>query len=210
MRVGLYARVSTLDKGQDTEVQLTDLRSYVQARGWMVVSEYVDKGQSGAKDRRPELDRLMRDARKRKIDLILCWRLDRLGRSLKHLILTLDELQSLSVGFVSYNENLDLTSSTGRLMFQLLGAFAEFERNMIRERVIAGLNHAKAKGKRLGRPGIDLDSGKLNELRGQGLTMRAMANTLGVSLGLVHKTLSKCSSPTLDKSTSKVEMATFN
>jgi DNA invertase Pin-like site-specific DNA recombinase len=210
MRVGLYARVSTLDKGQDTEVQLTDLRSYAEARGWMVVDEYVDKGQSGAKDRRPELDRLMRDARKRKIDLILCWRLDRLGRSLKHLILTLDELQGLGVGFVSYNESLDLTSSTGRLMFQLLGAFAEFERNMIRERVIAGLNHAKAKGKRLGRPGVDLDPMKLNEMRGQGLTMRTMADKLGVSLGLVHKTLSKCSPVGLDNSASKVEMATFN
>jgi DNA invertase Pin-like site-specific DNA recombinase len=209
MRVGLYARVSTLDKGQDTEVQLTDLRSYVQARGWTVVSEYVDKGQSGDKDRRPELDRLMEDARKRKIDLIVCWRLDRLGRSLKHLILTLDELQGLGVGFVSYNENLDLTSSTGRLMFQLLGAFAEFERNMIRERVIAGLNHAKAKGKKLGRPGVDLDREKLIELRDQGLTMRAMADKLGVSLGVVHKTLSKCSSPTLDKSTSKNEKVMF-
>lgn len=99
MRVGLYARVSTLDKGQDTEVQLRDLRSYAEARGWSVISEYVDKGQSGAKDWRPELDRLMRDARKRKIDLVLCWRLDRLGRSLKHLILTLDELQGLGVGF---------------------------------------------------------------------------------------------------------------
>jgi DNA invertase Pin-like site-specific DNA recombinase len=210
MRVGLYARVSTLDKGQDTEVQLRDLRSYAEARGWSVISEYVDKGQSGAKDRRPELDRLMKDARKRKIDLIVCWRLDRLGRSLKHLILTLDELQGLGVGFVSYNENLDLTSSTGRLMFQLLGAFAEFERSMIRERVIAGLNHAKAKGKKLGRPGVDLDPGKLNELRDQGLTMRTMADKLGVSLGLVHKTLSKCSSVGLDNSASKVEMAAFN
>lgn len=210
MRVGLYARVSTLDKGQDTEVQLRDLRSYAEARGWSVISEYVDKGQSGAKDRRPELDRLMKDARKRKIDLIVCWRLDRLGRSLKHLILTLDELQGLGVGFVSYNENLDLTTSTGRLMFQLLGAFAEFERNMIRERVIAGLNHAKAKGKKLGRPGVDLDTEKLIELRDQGLTMRAMADTLGVSLGLVHKTLSKCSSPDLDDSAFKVEMAAFN
>ena len=152
MRVGIYARVSTLDGGQDTEVQLRDLRSYAQARGWTIADEYVDKGQSGAKDRRPELDRLMKDVRKRKVDLILCWRLDRLGRSLKHLILTLDELQSIGVGFVSYNENLDLTTSTGRLMFQLLGAFAEFERNLIRERVKAGLANAKAKGAKLGRP----------------------------------------------------------
>jgi DNA invertase Pin-like site-specific DNA recombinase len=109
-------------------------------------------------------------------------------------------------GKVTETPNLDLTSSTGRLMFQLLGAFAEFERNMIRERVIAGLNHAKAKG----RPGVDLDLMKLNEMRGQGLTMRAMADKLGVSLGLVHKTLSKCSSVGLDNSASKVEMAAFN
>ena len=209
MRVGLYARVSTLDKGQDTEVQLTDLRSYTQARGWVVVSEYIDKGQSGAKDRRPELDRLMKDARKRKIDLVLCWRLDRLGRSLKHLIFTLDELQSIGVGFISYNENIDLTSSTGRLMFQLLGAFAEFEKNTIRDRVIAGLNHAKRKGTKLGRPGIELDPDKLIELRGQGLTMRAMANELNVSLGLVHKSMVKCSSPSLDKSTFGNEKAVF-
>ncbi len=99
MKAAIYARVSTLDKGQDTGVQLRDLRSYAQARGWIIAGEYVDKGQSGAKDRRPELDRLMKDVRKRRIDLILCWRLDRLGRSLKHLILTLDELQSLGVGF---------------------------------------------------------------------------------------------------------------
>jgi DNA invertase Pin-like site-specific DNA recombinase len=210
MKVGLYARISTLDKGQDTEVQLRDLRFYAQARGWVVVHEYVDKGQSGAKDRRPALDRLMDDARKRKIDLILCWRLDRLGRSLKHLILTLDELQGLGVGFVSYNENLDLTTSTGRLMFQLLGAFAEFERNMIKERVVAGLNHAKAKGKKLGRPGVDLDPEKLNELRGQGLTMRAMADKLGVSLGLVHKTLSKCPPLALDNPASNAETRVFN
>ena len=209
MRVGLYARVSTLDKGQDTEVQLTDLRSYTQARKWTVAGEYVDKGQSGAKDRRPELDRLMKDARKRKIDLILCWRLDRLGRSLKHLIFTLDELQSIGVGFISYNENIDLTSSTGRLMFQLLGAFAEFEKNTIRDRVIAGLNHAKRKGTKLGRPGIELDPDKLIELRGQGLTMRAMANELNVSLGLVHKSMVKCSSPSLDKSTFGNEKAVF-
>jgi len=209
VKAGLYARVSTLDKGQDTEVQLRDLRSYAQAREWTVVDEYVDRGQSGAKDRRPELDRLLRDVRKRKIDLVLCWRLDRLGRSLKHLILTLDELQGLGVGLVSYNENLDLTNSTGRLMFQLLGAFAEFERNMIRERVIAGLNHAKAKGTKLGRPGVDLDRDKLIELKDQGLTMRAMAGKLGVSVGLVHKTLLKSSSLGLDNPVSKNEKVVF-
>ena len=190
MRVGIYARVSTLDRGQDTEVQLRDLRSYAQARGWIIADEYVDKGQSGAKDRRPELDRLMKDVRKRKVDLILCWRLDRLGRSLKHLILTLDELQSIGVGFVSYNENLDLTTSTGRLMFQLLGAFAEFERNLIRERVKAGLANAKAKGAKLGRPSPEFDENELVRLRKSGLTIRRIAERLNLRKSFVHKTLS--------------------
>jgi putative DNA-invertase from lambdoid prophage Rac len=189
MKAGIYARVSTLDKGQDTEVQLRDLRSYAQARGWIIAGEYVDKGQSGAKDRRPELDRLMKDVRKRKVDLVLCWRLDRLGRSLKHLILTLDELQSVGVGFVSYNENLDLTTSTGRLMFQLLGAFAEFERNLIKERVKAGLANAKAKGARLGRPSPEFDEDELIRLRKSGETIRGIAQRLNLRKSFVHKTL---------------------
>lgn len=190
MKAAIYARVSTLDKGQDTEVQLRDLRSYAQARGWIIAGEYVDKGQSGAKDRRPELDRLMKDIRKRKVDLILCWRLDRLGRSLKHLILTLDELQSVGVGFVSYNENLDLTTSTGRLMFQLLGAFAEFERNLIKERVKAGLANAKAKGAKLGRPSPEFDEDELVRLRKSGVTIRGIAERLNLRKSFVHKTLS--------------------
>jgi len=190
MKAAIYARVSTLDKGQDTEVQLRDLRSYAQARGWIVAGEYVDKGQSGAKDRRPELDRLMTDVRKRKVDLILCWRLDRLGKSLKHLILTLDELQSVGVGFVSYNENLDLTTSTGRLMFQLLGAFAEFERNLIKERVKAGLANAKAKGAKLGRPSPEFDEDELIRLRKSGVTIRGIAERLNLRKSFVHKTLS--------------------
>ena len=189
MKAAIYARVSTLDKGQDTEVQLRDLRSYAQARGWIVAGEYVDKGQSGAKDRRPGLDKLMTDVRKRKVDLILCWRLDRLGRSLKHLILTLDELQSVGVGFVSYNENLDLTTSTGRLMFQLLGAFAEFERNLIKERVKAGLANAKAKGAKLGRPSPEFDEDELLRLRKSGVTIRGIAERLNLRKSFVHKTL---------------------
>lgn len=188
-KVALYARVSTGDKGQDAELQLRDLRSYVQARGWMIFKEYVDNGVSGSKDRRPMLDAMMDDARKRKIDLILCWRLDRLGRSLKHLILTLDELQAVGAGFVSYKENIDLTTSTGRLMFQLLGAFAEFERNLIQERVRAGIQNARSKGKRLGRPVKELDRGKLFEMRDKGLTMRAIAQSLDCSPALVYKTL---------------------
>ncbi len=115
LRVAIYARVSTADKGQNPEVQLKPLREYCTARDYEVFSEYVDVGQSGKKDRRPQLDRLMDDSRKRLIDCIIVWKLDRFGRSLKHLVTTLDELNSLDVSFISYQENIDLSTPSGRL-----------------------------------------------------------------------------------------------
>jgi len=190
-KVGIYARVSTLDKGQDTELQLSDLRAYASARGWKVFKEYVDAGQSGSKEQRPAFSQLMEDARKRKIDIILVWRLDRFGRSLKHLIVSLDEIKTLGVGFVSFKENLDFTTATGRLMLHLLGAFAEFEKEIIRERVKAGVAHAKAKGKRLGRRPL-LDEGLLRTVRDRrdkGVSIRSISRELGVSKSLVHKSL---------------------
>ena len=191
MRVGLYARVSTLDKGQDVDLQLRDLREYAGARGWEVFREYVDEGQSGAKDRRPALDELLTDARRRKIDVVAVWRLDRLGRSLKHLIGLLDELHALGVGFISLGESLDFTTPAGRLMFHLLGAFAQFERDIIRERVKAGMANAKAKGKPIGRrPKIALgDLRTAVGLRGRGESIRGIAGVLGVSKSAVHKAL---------------------
>src|SRR5208337_3002311 len=159
LRVAIYARVSTVDKGQNPEVQLKPLREYCTARGLEVFSEYVDVGQSGKKDRRPQLDRLMDDSRKRHIDCIVVWKLDRFGRSLKHLVTALDELSALNVGFISYQDNLDLSTAQGRLMFHIIGAMAEFERELIGERVKAGLDNARRKGKRLGRapvPPVDL------------------------------------------------------
>jgi len=149
-KVGIYARVSTADKGQDPELQLRDLREYANARGWKVFGEYADIGESGSKDKRPQLDRLMDDARKRRIDGILVWKLDRFGRSLKSLVNTLEELRSLGIQFVSYTENLDFSTPAGRAMANLIGVFAESERDLIRERVVAGLANAEAKGKRLG------------------------------------------------------------
>ena len=154
LRVAIYARVSTVDKGQNPEVQLKPLREYCTARGLEVFSEYVDVGQSGKKDRRPQLDRLMDDSRKRLIDCIIVWKLDRFGRSLKHLVTALDELNSLDVSFISYQENIDLSTPSGRLMFHMIAAMAEFERELIRERVCAGVAHARAKGKKLGRKGL--------------------------------------------------------
>lgn len=199
-KVGIYARVSTLDKGQDVDLQISELRAYAMARGWEIFNEYVDIGQSGAKEQRPSLNKLIEDARKRRIDIILVWRLDRFGRSLKHLIVSLDELKAIGVGFVSLKESLDFTTSTGRLMLHLLGAFAEFERELIRERVKAGVAHAKAKGKRLGRPIEEINVKKLLELRNQGSTVRAIAQEIGVSVGLVHKTLRNYHQETLNKS----------
>src|SRR4051812_45902164 len=149
MKAAIYARVSTVD--QEPENQLQELRRYVEAGGWAAV-EYIDRGVSGAKDRRPGLDDLVRDAKRRRFDVVVCWRLDRLGRSLKHLITLLEELQSLGVAFVSLAEGIDATTPAGKLQMHILGAIAEFERERIRERVLAGLRRAKAQGQQLGRP----------------------------------------------------------
>src|SRR5207302_3343335 len=144
MRAAIYARVSTFD--QEPENQLQELRRYVRARGWSA-AEYVDRGVSGAKDRRPALDQLLADARRRRIDVLVCWRLDRLGRNLKHLITLLDDLQVLGVAFVSLAEGIDATTPAGKLQLHILAAIAEFERERIRERVLAGLPRAKAHGR---------------------------------------------------------------
>src|SRR6516165_7496669 len=149
MKAAVYARVSTVD--QEPENQLAELRRYSSAREW-ASQEYVDRGVSGAKDRRPALDDLLRAARRRQFDVLVCWRLDRLGRNLRHLITLLDELQALGVAFVSLAEGIDATTPAGKLQMHILGAIAEFERERIRERVQAGLSRAKAQGKRLGRP----------------------------------------------------------
>ncbi len=153
-RVALYARVSTLNGHQDPEMQLRELREFAGARGWQIVAEFTDRGVSGSKDRRPQLDRLMDAARSRKIDVLIVWKLDRFARSLKHMVVALSEFESLGVPFVSLRDNLDLTTPSGRLMFHVVSAMAEFERALIQERVRAGLQHARAKGKRLGRPTV--------------------------------------------------------
>ena len=148
-RAAIYARVSTLD--QEPENQLAELRQYITARGWTAL-EYVDQGISGSKERRPALDRVIGDARRRRFDVLVCWRLDRLGRNLKHLVTLLDELQALGVAFVSLGEGIDCTTPAGRLQLHILAALAEFERSRIAERVRAGLARARRQGKRLGRP----------------------------------------------------------
>jgi len=192
MRAALYARCSTHDKGQDPELQLAPLREYCERRGFDIAGQYADNGVSGTKDRRPQLDRLMDVARKRQVDIILVWKLDRFGRSLKQLVTALDELSSLGIGFISYQDNLDLTTPQGRLMFHIIGAMAEFERELIRERVKAGLDNARRKGKRLGRkpiPSIDRDKVVALFEKDASLSVRKIAKKVGMSSGFVGRVL---------------------
>jgi DNA invertase Pin-like site-specific DNA recombinase len=144
-RVVLYARVSTFHN-QNPEMQLAELREYAVRRGWAVIGEYVDIGISGSRESRPELNRMLTAAHSRACDAVLVWKLDRLGRSLKHLVNTLADLDARGVAFVSLHDNLDLSTPSGRLMLHIIGAMAEFERELIRERVIAGIQSARKRG----------------------------------------------------------------
>lgn len=181
-RVAIYARVSTTNHGQDAGLQTRDLRQFAEASGWQLADEYVDAGVSGAKDSRPELNRLMADAKRRRFDVVLVWKLDRFGRSLRHLVNALAEFESLGIAFVSLSDNLDLTTASGRLMFNIIGAMAEFERELIRERVKAGMKNAKAKGTRIGRPRVAVDTARIAALRASGLSWRTIERQLGISV----------------------------
>jgi DNA invertase Pin-like site-specific DNA recombinase len=188
MRVAIYARVSTTN-GQSPEMQLAELREYASRRGWEVFAEYVDNGVSGAKESRPELNRLMADAHRRHFDVVLCWKVDRFGRSLKHLVNALADLDSYGIAFVSLRDNLDLSTPSGRLMFQIIGAMAEFERSLIQERVRAGLRNAKLRGKKLGRPRRIVNGDEMARLRQQGASFREIAEAVGASPGTVRTRL---------------------
>jgi DNA invertase Pin-like site-specific DNA recombinase len=187
MRAAIYARVSTLD--QEPENQLVELRRYTQARGW-TAKEYVDRGVSGSKDRRPALDQLVADAKRRRFDVLVCWRLDRLGRNLKHLVSLLDDLQALGVAFVSLAEGIDATTPAGRLQMHILGAIAEFERARIAERVRAGLARAKASGTRLGRRPHRISEADLKATAG--LSVRRAAATLGLPASVIQRRRGVC------------------
>ena len=185
MRIGLYARVSTND--QHPEVQLHVLREYARARGLKVVEEFVDQGVSGAKDRRPALNRLLKDARRRRFDLVACVKLDRLARSVRHLTTLAAEFEALGIGLVVLDQAIDTTTPSGRLLFHVLGAIAEFERDLIRERTVAGMRAAKRRGKRIGRPRAINGSASFALERGlaEGRSISSLARELGVSRATV-------------------------
>ncbi len=189
-KAGLYARVSTLDRGQDTENQLVELRAVAEQRGWIPVDEYIDKGVSGRKDRRPELDRLLADCSRGRINLVACWRLDRFGRSRKHLLDTIDTLRRWGVDFVSVRDGeWDTTSATGRLVLQLLASVAEFESRLLSERTKAGLERAKANGKRLGRKLVEIDIEPAVALLDLNWELSRVARSLGVARNTLRRRL---------------------
>ena len=195
-RAAVYVRVSTHD--QEVENQLEELRRYIAARGWEA-HEYVDEGVSGALEQRPALDELLRDAKRRRFDVLVCWRLDRLGRSLKHLITLLDDLQALGVAFVSLAEGIDATTPAGKLQMHILGAISEFERARCAERVRAGLARVRREGRRLGRPPVQVSREAVDSVRG--LPVREAARRLGVSRSTAHRVLGQ--SPALQEVSQK-------
>jgi DNA invertase Pin-like site-specific DNA recombinase len=176
-----------MDKSQSPEMQIRELRDYCHRRNLAITGEYTDIGVSGSKDSRPELNRLMADAKQRRFDAILVWKLDRFGRSLRHLVNALADLESLGISLISLKDNLDLTTPSGRLMFQIIGAMAEFERALIQERVRAGVRNARAKGRKLGRPRINVDTRQIALLRASGASWPTVAAKLGVSVGKVYQ-----------------------
>jgi DNA invertase Pin-like site-specific DNA recombinase len=174
-------------------MQLSELREYVSRCGWQVAGEYVDQGVSGSKDSRPALNRLMADAHCRRFDIVACWKVDRFGRSLKHLVNALADLDSYGVAFVSLRDNLDLSTPTGRLMFQIIGAMAEFELSLNKERVRCGLDNARAAGKKLGRPRRVVSHAQLIHMKAGGASIREIATRLGISYGTVRMRLRQVS-----------------
>jgi DNA invertase Pin-like site-specific DNA recombinase len=188
VRVALYGRVSTLNHNQDVTLQTGEMGEFCQRRGWQVIDEYLDRGISGSKDRRPELDRLMADARRRRFDVVLVYRYDRFARSLRHLVNALEDFRALGIEFVSIHEGVDTTTPNGRLVFGIFASIAEFERELIRDRVRSGLRNARAKGKRLGRPSVSVDAAAVVRLRAQGVTWRAIAKELGVGVATLYRT----------------------
>ena len=186
-RAALYARVSTDD--QDPELQLADRRRMAEPGGWQIVDEYSDRGISGAKATRPALDRLQIDARARRLDLVAVWRFDRFARSTQHLLSALEEFRALGIDFVSHQEAIDTSTPMGRMVFTMIAAVAEMEREMIRERVQAGVRRAQAAGKHCGRPRVEIDLRPALAMFEQGYGLKATAKSIGVAVTTLRERL---------------------
>ena len=187
VRAAIYARVSTANNGQDPSMQTREIKEYCERRGWQVIGEYVDLGISGTKEKRPELDRLTADAHRRRFDAIVVWKFDRFARSVSHLLRALETFKALGIEFVSLSEQVDTSTPTGKMVFTVLGAVAELERTLIAESVRAGLRNAKAKGRRLGRPRVEVDLTKIESLRSEGRSWAAIGVEMGIGEGTARR-----------------------
>ena len=187
MNAAIYARVSTNNGHQNPEMQLRELREFCQRRGWQIHGEYTDNGVSGAREHRPQLDRLLADCRKRLVDAVVVYRYDRFARSLRQLVNALEEFRALGIGFVSLHEGVDTSTPNGRLVFGIFASIAEFERELIRDRVRSGLALAKSRGRRLGRPRVVVDASKVARLRAQGESWAAISEGLGIGKGTAQR-----------------------
>jgi DNA invertase Pin-like site-specific DNA recombinase len=179
-KAAIYARVSTANNGQDPKMQTRELEEYCRRRVWEISGVYVDNGAHGDQESRPALNRLMADAHRRRFDAVAVWKFDRFARSVSHLLRALETFKTLGIDFVSFSEQVDTSTPTGKMVFTVLGAVAELERSLICERVRAGLRNARAKGKRLGRPRVSADSTRIAHLRAQGRSRSAIARELGI------------------------------
>jgi DNA invertase Pin-like site-specific DNA recombinase len=185
-RTAIYARVSTSNNGQDPTMQTRELEKYCQRRGWELAGCYVDNEISGSKESRPELDRLMADAHRRRFDAVAVWKFDRFARSVSHLLRALETFKALGIDFVSLSEQVDTSTPTGKMVFTVLGAVAQLERSLIAERVRAGLRNARAKGRKLGRPRIGVDASRIAALRTQGHSW-GMCRDTGLGKGTAQR-----------------------
>ena len=190
-KVAIYTRVSTLDQTIDN--QLIELRDHCSKMGWEVVKEYADEGLSGAlsRDKRPALNSLIKDAFRKRFDLVVCWDISRIGRSMKELVLFLSDMKDRGIGICSVRQGFDTSTSMGEMMFQFVGILSSWEREMIRERTLAGLDRAKREGKTLGRRKVTNDNmtAKILELRNEKKSIRDIASDVGVSIGTVSNVL---------------------
>ena len=190
-KVAIYTRVSTLDQTVDN--QLIELRDHCSRMEWEVVKEYADEGLSGtlSRDKRPALNSLIKDAYRKRFDSVVCWDISRIGRSMKELILFLSDMKDRDIGICSVRQGFDTSTSMGEIMFQFVGILSSWEREMIRERTLAGLERAKSEGKTLGRRKVTNDTmtAKIIELRNEKKSIRQLASEVGVSVGTVSKTL---------------------
>lgn len=185
--VALYARTSTHE--QNPGMQIEELRRVARLRGWEVVGEYVDAGHSGAKDRRPELDRLMCDVHRGKVDMVVVWKFDRFARSVRHLVTALEDFRARSVDFLSTTDGIDTSTPVGRFTFHVVGAVAELERELIRERTRAGIASARRRGIRVGRPQAKVDLARARKLLADGKSLRQVARALEIGASTLHRAI---------------------